>query len=113
MPVTGKRGRRTHERRTWMMNRPYRLWKRCAGLLAAAAALALAQGPAAHAEPFRLGTWIGLRPNLQISSSLSAPYEHPVTHAQVRHLSFVLFNAGPVACGANTTMLQIEVGDPG
>jgi hypothetical protein len=97
------------------MFRPYHLWKRWAGLLAAAGILLFSHGSAAHAAGAPVGTlggWIGYRPNLQIFSYLSEPYEDPFTHAIVRHLTFTVWNEGPVGCGPTTTAVQIEVGDP-
>jgi hypothetical protein len=98
------------------MDRPNLIWHRWAGLLAAAGILFLGHGTAADAAGTQarpLSGWIGLRPNLQMFSYLSDPYEDPVTHAVVRHLTFTVWNDGPVACGPTTTVLQLEVGDPG
>jgi hypothetical protein len=52
------------------------------------------------------------KPNIEISCYLSAPYTDRITGEKVRHFSFTVFNDGPVACGPNTTLMQLEVGDP-
>jgi hypothetical protein len=90
-------------------------WKRWAGLTIAAGALLLCQGPAARAEgspSFDFTRFIVLRPNIEIDSSLSAPYYDLATGSYQRTLYFSVYNTGPVACGPNTTMVQVEVGDP-
>jgi hypothetical protein len=103
------------ERRREIMSGWQNRWIPSITLFAVTAALSLSSSMAAHAAsppPVNVNQWSFFRPNLQISSYLSEPFEDPVTHAMVRHLSFTVFNAGPVACGANTTMMQLEVGDP-